>query len=103
MERTDRDSGGAPEEDAGVRRVRPSLGGFRCPVCRKESHNPNDKAQAYCGNCHHFVRDMPRLALDPVLQGYVRFWRQVESALGSQPNFTRDMVLQLREILHHAD
>lgn len=24
---------------------------FKCPVCRKESTNPTDLAEGYCGNC----------------------------------------------------
>lgn len=27
-------------------------GGFTCPRCNATSHNPNDKAEGYCGRCH---------------------------------------------------
>jgi hypothetical protein len=33
---------------------------FTCPRCGMTSHNPNDEAHGYCGNCHDFTgeRDM---------------------------------------------
>lgn len=30
---------------------------FKCPICKKVSHNPNDKINSYCGNCHQFTGD----------------------------------------------
>lgn len=30
-----------------------------CPTCGRTSHNPNDIARRYCGNCHMFYADMP--------------------------------------------
>jgi hypothetical protein len=29
--------------------------GFRCPHCGMVSHNPNDIAEGYCGNCHDWT------------------------------------------------
>ena len=31
---------------------------FTCPQCGRTSHNPNDAAQNYCGNCHVFLDDV---------------------------------------------
>lgn len=28
-----------------------------CPHCGMTSHNPNDAAESYCGNCHHYCSD----------------------------------------------
>jgi hypothetical protein len=28
-----------------------------CPFCKRSSHNPNDVANNYCGNCHRFLTD----------------------------------------------
>jgi hypothetical protein len=30
---------------------------IKCYVCGMVSHNPNDVAQRYCGNCHRFHED----------------------------------------------
>jgi hypothetical protein len=30
---------------------------IKCLACGKVSHNPNDVAQRYCGNCHRFHED----------------------------------------------
>lgn len=30
---------------------------FTCPFCNATSHNPNDAAPRYCGQCHIFVDD----------------------------------------------
>lgn len=30
---------------------------IKCLICGKVSHNPNDVAQLYCGNCHRFHED----------------------------------------------
>jgi ribosomal protein S27AE len=29
--------------------------GFTCPRCGMTSHNPNDKRQGYCPNCHDWT------------------------------------------------
>lgn len=29
--------------------------GFTCPQCGMTSHNPNDIAEGYCGNCHNWT------------------------------------------------
>lgn len=39
----------------------PSPDSFTCPACGMTSHNPDDVAQGYCGNCHDFTG--PRKAL----------------------------------------
>jgi ribosomal protein S27AE len=31
------------------------LGSVRCPRCGMVSHNPNDIAEGYCGNCHDWT------------------------------------------------
>lgn len=31
---------------------------YKCPKCHRESHNPNDVANSYCGHCHVFVEDL---------------------------------------------
>ena len=28
---------------------------FTCPRCGMTSHNPDDEANGYCGNCHDFT------------------------------------------------
>lgn len=30
---------------------------FTCPKCRSTSHNPHDRENGYCGNCHEFTGD----------------------------------------------
>lgn len=30
---------------------------YQCPACGMVSHNPNDAANRYCGNCHRFEDD----------------------------------------------
>jgi hypothetical protein len=30
-------------------------GGITCPRCGMTSHNPNDIAEGYCGNCHDWT------------------------------------------------
>ena len=32
--------------------------GFTCVHCGRTSYNPNDLREEYCGNCHHFCRDV---------------------------------------------
>lgn len=34
---------------------------FVCPACGRESFNPHDIAQRYCGACHQFVSDAEQL------------------------------------------
>lgn len=29
-----------------------------CPKCKKDSYNPKDIAERYCGHCHEFMADM---------------------------------------------
>lgn len=36
---------------------------IKCYVCGMVSHNPNDVAQRYCGNCHRFHEDTEGLGL----------------------------------------
>ena len=38
-------------------RVRCSLA-FTCPFCGRTSHNPNDVANRYCGNCHVWIDEI---------------------------------------------
>jgi ribosomal protein S27AE len=42
---------------------------FTCPRCGMTSHNPNDVAERYCGNCHDWtgLEDWPFLAPDSEL------------------------------------
>jgi hypothetical protein len=35
--------------------VAPEPDGFTCPRCGRTSHNPNDRAQGYCGACHDWT------------------------------------------------
>ena len=28
---------------------------YTCPRCGMVSHNPNDEAEGYCGNCHDYT------------------------------------------------
>ena len=35
-----------------------------CPQCGMVSYNPYDIANKYCGKCHQFHQDMPRLATE---------------------------------------
>lgn len=32
---------------------------FTCPRCLRTSHNPNDRAEGYCGACHGWTGDPP--------------------------------------------
>lgn len=32
--------------------------GYTCPHCRRTSYNAHDKANRYCGGCHHFCDDV---------------------------------------------
>ena len=32
-----------------------------CPQCGMTSHNPNDERERYCGNCHQYHDQMPRI------------------------------------------
>lgn len=34
-----------------------------CPRCGRESFNPTDVAERYCGACHQFHRDLERFEL----------------------------------------
>jgi hypothetical protein len=32
---------------------------YVCPVCGRESHNPNDARERYCGACHAYTSEEP--------------------------------------------
>lgn len=57
--------GGDPGTGLGDRPDSEKAGGpaasvaLTCPGCGMTSHNPNDAAQGYCGNCHVFISDLP--------------------------------------------
>jgi ribosomal protein S27AE len=34
---------------------KPEDAGFTCPRCGMTSHNPTDKREGYCGNCHDWT------------------------------------------------
>lgn len=39
-----------------------TLSSITCPRCGRESFNPNDVAERYCGACHEFHENMGRAA-----------------------------------------
>jgi hypothetical protein len=52
---------------------------FECPFCHKQSWNPNDARQRYCGFCHVFVDD----EIERLVQAKTRAARAAEGWDGS--------------------
>jgi hypothetical protein len=40
---------------------------FTCPVCGMVSHNPDDVANGYCGQCKAFTREAAEVLLNAVV------------------------------------
>lgn len=55
-----------------------------CPVCKKTSYNRNDVIHEYCGNCHHYHRDM-RISIG---DGPTKVFQYRK--LGTMPSMTKE-------------
>ena len=44
-----------------------SLVSFRCPICERASHNPDDEQERYCAACHGYTEERPPAGMRWVL------------------------------------
>jgi len=69
---------------------------FTCPHCAAVSHNLNDAAQRYCGQCHRFVDDPALDMRDSVAIKRILAELKEEAANGAPNQYNRVYTRHMR-------